>query len=233
MERDLTVEFKTLVKNIITPQLKQTGFKKKNLNFNCVFPNLTQSLNVQKSQYNHSESIRFTINLGFYNSLIFKISKDRVDEPQFVTSDNCFIWGRTGMLIYNSDYWYELDHIKEYEKVSKQIENDLKNHVLPLFTKLQTLDALLDFIRIDYKYRPFHLIANIDDVSLLELEFGDYVRGRTILKRLYNEAIIPKSTKHTTVHPDGREDIRWSEPSVNDFHVNKLIRIAKKYKIDI
>jgi hypothetical protein len=233
MERNLTEEFKAIVKDVISPLLKQIGFKKKNLNFNCGLPDLIQSLNVQKSQYNHSERIRFTINLGFYNSFIFKTSRDRVDEPQFVTSDNCFVWGRTGMLIYNTDYWYELDNSKEYREISQQIESDLKNHVIPLFIKMKTLNALLDFIRIDYKNRPVHLIANIDEVLILELEFGDFFKGETILKRLYNEAIVPKSTKHTTVYPDGREETTWSEPSVNDFYINKLMRIARKYKIEV
>ncbi|MCO5947724.1 DUF4304 domain-containing protein [Mucilaginibacter flavidus] len=232
MGRDLTIEFQTIIKTVVSPLLKRRGFKKKNFNYNRAINGLVQSINIQRSQYNHSESISFTINLGFYNSRIFQISKNRL-EPQFVTSDNCFVWGRSGMLIYNKDYWYKLNLNDSYNLVLLQVENDFNNHIIPLFAKLDTLTSIIEFSRIDYENRPFRLIANIDEVSILELEYGDFDRGKDILSKEYNKAIIPKSTKHTTVYPDGREEIRWSEPGVNKFHIELLQRIANNYGVEL
>lgn len=233
MERELSNEFQEIIKTIVAPNLKAVGFKKNKLNFNRTFDRLVQSINVQRSQYNHADRFIFTINLGFYNGQIFKISRNRTDEPKFVTTDNCFVWGRSGHLIYNKDYWYELTLDVDFKNVSLQVENDLKIHIIPLYDQLQTLNSILELLRTDFKNRPYHLIASIDDVSVLELEFGDFQRGKEILVNIYKQAIIPKSAKHTTVYPDGREEVSWSEPGVNQFHIEKLLRIAQKYKIEL
>lgn len=233
MERDLAIEFQTIIKTIIAPLLKESGFKKNNLNFNRTINELVQSINIQRSQYNHVERVLFTVNFGFYNSLLFQISRDKNQEPKFVTSDNCFAWGRSGHLIYNHDHWYELNLAKDYDEVSHQIEIDLKKHIIPLFNKLHTLDSLIELLRIDSKNRPFHLTANIDDISVLELEYGDFEKGTQIIREVHNKAIVPTSTKHTTIYPDGKQEVRWSEPSINSYHIEKLERIAKKYKIDL
>lgn len=231
MQRILADEFQTLVKTIITPLLKELGFKKKNLNFNRTINDLIQSVNIQKSQYNHNECCLFTINLGFYNCRIFQLSKNVSEEPKFITSEKCFVWTRSGQLIYNHDYWYELNQNKTYLDVSQQVENDFKNHLIPMFLRLQSLSPLLKLLRMESETRPFSLVAASDDICLAELEFGDWERGRNSLQENYNKAMIPKSTQHTTVYPDGRREVKWSEPSVNDFHISKLIRIAKNYKI--
>jgi hypothetical protein len=232
MNRNLNEEFKTVLKEIIAPKLKEIGFKKSNLNFNRSFDDVIQLINIQKSQYNHSERLIFTVNIGFYNSRIFEISRNRT-EPKFVTIDNCFLWGRSGLLIYGHDYWYELNFNSDFKDLVVKIEDDFRDHIFPLYERFQKLNSLIDFLRINAKGRPFSLMASLEDVSILEMEFGDFERGKNILIDIYKKAIIPTSTKHTTVYPDGKEEVRWSELSINDFHVLMLRRIANTYSIDL
>ena len=50
---------------------------------------------------------------------------------------------------------------------------------------------------------------------------------------MYEKALIPKSVKSSTIYPDGREDVRWSEPQINEFAIEKYKRIKKNYQIDL
>lgn len=232
MNRNVNLEFKELMQNCIAPIFKRLGFKKSNLNFNRTINELVQCVNIQKSQWNHSECISFTINLGFYNESVFRIAKNGGNQSKFIKVDECFVWGRSGHLIYNHDYWYEIDMESDLKEIQQQITNDLDYHIMPLFEELQTLNSLCNVLRVTSENRPFKLMVSIYDLSVLELEFGDFERGRTILIDEYKEAIIPKSTSHKTVYPDGREEVRWSELSVNFYAVEKLKRIARHYKIE-
>lgn len=73
-----------------------------------------------------------------------------------------------------------------------------------------------------------------DNLSVfLELEVGDFERGKDALINEYKEAMIPTSTSHKTTYPDGREEVRWSEPSVNSFQIENLERLDRYYKIEL
>ncbi|WP_342332890.1 DUF4304 domain-containing protein [Pedobacter sp. FW305-3-2-15-E-R2A2] len=233
MDRDIDLEFKSLVKNCIVPFFKSLGFKKSNLNFNRTINGVVQCANVQKSQWNHHERISFTINLGFYNETVFRISKDRINDSKFIKVDECFASVRTGHLIYDHDYWYEINLESDFPEIEERVINDLNQHLLPLFEELQTLSSLCEVLRITREDRPFNLMINRNDLAVLELEFGDFQNGRDILINQYKEAIIPKSTSHKTIYPDGREEVRWSEPRVNSFQIENLERIAQQYKIEL
>jgi hypothetical protein len=233
MNRDLNSEFKDLVKNEISPRLKTVGYKKKNLNYNRQLHLLSQCIKIQKSQWNHHDRISFTINYGCFNELVYRLSRNRTESASFMSDDDCFIWGRTGHLIYGTDYWYELLGDSDYDKLCKQIAGDLDNNLLPLMQKLESFEFILKLIRTDVTQRPKGLVIDIDDIAIFELEFGDYERGKRILLENYERALIPKSVSSKTVYPGGREEVRWSEPNVNQYHIDKLERIGAHYRITL
>lgn len=76
-------------------------------------------------------------------------------------------------------------------------------------------------------------MINKNDLAVLELEVGDFERGKDALINEYKEAMIPASTSHKTTYPDGRVEVRWSEPSINCFQIEKLKRIGQHYKIEL
>jgi len=233
MNRDLFAEFKVLVTNTLAPTFKGIGFKKSNLNFSRTVNDIVQCVNVQRSQWNHTDRVLFTLNLGLYNDELFRKLKCKTESPKFIREVNCFAWVRSGHLIYKHDYWYELSSDVSYEQLRTQLENDINGHIIPLFNELNSLNSLIELFRIDFYSRKFPLIADIDDVAVMELGFGDYERGKKIIVDMHEEALIPKSVKSATIYPDGREEVRWSEPQVNEFAIEKYKRIAKTYSIDL
>ena len=233
MHRDLDIEFKELVKSIISPRLKLLGFKKSNLNYNRKLDKLIHCIKIQKSQWNHNELISFTVNYGFFNDTIFKVSSNRQDLPKFISDNDCFAWGRTGHLIYGTDYWYELTIDKKFNLLIEQISKDFDGKLIPLFEQFKSIESITDLMRISIDKRPNGLIIDIDNIAIFELEFGEFDKGKKILLDLYEKALIPKPVSSTTVYPDGRKEIKWSEPSVNQFYLDKLKRLGDKYKIEI
>lgn len=233
MHRDLDIEFKELEKSIISPRLKLLGFKKSNLNYNRKLDKLIHCIKIQKSQWNHSELISFTVNYGFFNDIIYKISRNKQDTPKFINDIDCFAWGRTGHLIYGNDYWYELSLEKEFNLLVEQISKDFNGKLIPLIDQFKSIESMTDLMRLSIDKRPNGLIIDIDDIAIFELEFGDFNKGKKILLDSYDKALIPKSVSSTTVYPDGRNEVKWSEPSVNQFYIDKLKRLANNYKIEI
>ncbi|OKS87608.1 DUF4304 domain-containing protein [Mucilaginibacter polytrichastri] len=231
MDRDLNEEFKTLVKIGVAPKLKELGFKKSNFNFNRPLDELVQCINIQRSQWNHNESVSFTFNIGFYNEKIYRLLRNHIKLSNFIKVTDCFIWGRSGSLIYNRDHWYELNLEKSYSDVFSEVINDLENYIIPLFEKYSKLNTLTHFLVAKYEDQTFHISAN--EIVVFELQFGDFQKGRTLLIDIYKQALIPKSGMQKTIYPDGREEIKWSEPSVNNFNIQMLEQLAEHYEINL
>ncbi len=229
MQRDLDTEFKDLVQSIISPRLKLLDYKKSNLKYNRQLDKVIHCLKIQKSQWNHSESISFTVNYGFFNDSIYKLNWNKQDLPRFINDSDCFAWGRTGQLIYGSDYWYELSLEKEFNLVAEQISKDFDCKLIPLMEQFKSIESIAGLIRSSADNRPNGLIIDIDNIAIFEFEFGDCEIGKTILLNSYEKALIPKSISSTTVYPDGRKDVKWSEPSVMRRSVVILSKLERRH----
>lgn len=233
MNRDYTKEFKGLIKNTLTKSLKELGFKKSNFNFVREINGITQTCNVQRSMFNHIDSTSFTINFGFFIPIVYELIRNSAEKLTMPKVDNCHINGRTGHLIYGFDYWYEINENITFESIQEKLSNDVLNFLTPMFEKTNSVQAILELVRPNYEKRKYDIIVDIDATCILELEFGEYLQGKNILVSEFDKAIIPQSIQSKTIYPDGREDIRWSEPRVNEYHINLLNRIAKKYNIEL
>lgn len=231
MRRDFTLEFKEIIKETLSKSLKEIGFKKQNFNYLNWTDNFAQTCNVQRSRFNHNDSIRFTINFGFFIPVVYAVIKDVVDLPTFPKPDDCYIDGRTGHLIYGNDYWYEINEEITFEVLTRQLKKDIQNYLLPMFQELQTMNSLLNLVRKNYNERKYSIIANIDSVAVMEFEFGTFERGKEIIVSEYKKALIPKLVEGKTVYPDGREEITYSEMRVNEYAIKRYERLAEKYKI--
>lgn len=60
--------FSNVVKEAITPILKECGFKKKGQNYFKSYGDIGHALNLQKDKWNSKDEIRFTINVGIFSS---------------------------------------------------------------------------------------------------------------------------------------------------------------------
>lgn len=103
--------------------LKPLGYKKDGANFRLFLPNgLCKILNFQKSKWNTSESLEFTINAGIYFE-----KNDKIENLKFKEYE-CIIRKRRNR--YNSEWWVidncsNMDEI--YDSVKIAIEEIISN----------------------------------------------------------------------------------------------------------
>ena len=143
----LKIEFEEICKWTIIPFFKDFGFKRKTLNFARNTNDITQCFNVQKSQWNSFDSLKFTFNFGFYNSDVSSIMADKEIHLEFPKTYDCFIQNRLGIFSHNTDHWYTLSENIEAKKTAEQINKDLEEYLKPMFenyTSLENLKLLID-----------------------------------------------------------------------------------------
>src|ERR1700752_3619470 len=98
INRDFQQDFEDVMKDVISPIFKRMKFRKRNSNFNKTTNDIVQVFNVQKSQWNHSDRVSFTFNLGFFNEQLHRIARNKESVPEFIREYDCFLSERLGRL---------------------------------------------------------------------------------------------------------------------------------------
>ena len=227
--RNFKVEFDNLIKEIIAPAFKAIGFKKKNNNFYKSTNDLIQIFNVRKSQWNSKEDISFTFNIGFFNPDIFKKTRDR-PIPDVPKEYDCFISLRPGFITNNKDKWYELNEKVNYNKLIAEINSDLQNSTISLFNNYQTLNSIKDLVR---EYPDLQKKMGITARFVFMMKTNSEKEAVNFLNSEYKNALIPKSSVSVINYPDGKRVETQSEPKINQAYIDSLIKISKKYNIEL
>ena len=228
---DLNKDFEQLMKESINPFFKQIGFKKKTLNFAKPINDIVQVFNVQKSQWNsYHDDLSFTFNAGFYSDLLYLESWDRKETTDFPKHYDCQIQFRLGFLSHERDHWYKLSPRIDFKNVCASVENDLNKFLVPLFDKYQTLDSLSGLIG---KYDWIdNVIGPYNKISIL-WHVGQKDKAKQELQLAYKKALIPIPSISEINYPNGKKEVKQSEPRINQSFIDNLERLAKLYDIKI
>ncbi len=229
IERDYNTEFDNLIKEIITPTFKIIGFKKKANNFFKSTNDLIQIFNVQKSRWNSKENISFTFNIGFFSPEIFQETCGRAT-PVIPKEYDCCIRIRSGFLTDKKDKWYELNEKINYNKLAIEIKSDLQKSAIDLFNKYQSLTSLNALIN---EYPDLQMTMGTIPRFIHLMKTGLRKEALNLLLTEYKNAQIPKPSVSVAIYPDGRRVETISEPKINKEYIDSLIRIAKRYNIEI
>jgi len=138
-------KFKTLVKEVITPLLKRTGFKKKGNNYRREAKESIQIFNIQRMDHG-GDHVTFACNLAviipeIHNEIRTELYKEKVPEPPTLE-----FYGniRTGLERLAGCTWRSLENGVKYKNLSTQLQYDIQNLGLPWFEKNTTAFNLLD-----------------------------------------------------------------------------------------
>ncbi|OKL40144.1 DUF4304 domain-containing protein [Pontibacter flavimaris] len=148
MKTATEIKFDKIVKVGFHEILKPLGFKKKGNNFYLQLENLGQIINIQKSSYNSKDHISFTINTGIFLPEYWKGLFYNQDKkvPVFPTEPECLLRKRIGGLRGQTDTWYDIDASTDESGLISEMRTNLEKYILPYFKKLNTKEALLDFL---------------------------------------------------------------------------------------
>lgn len=227
--RDFKVEFDNLIKEVIAPILKENGFKKKASNFYKPSHDLIQVVNVQKSKWNSKDNISFTFNIGFFSPVIFLEIWDR-PIPDVPKNYDCFMHLRPGLITHKRDKWYELNKKVKYDQLAIEIKSYLQDSVINLLNRYQTLISLKGLFN-DYPSVQITM-PTIQKIAFMmkthsKKEVTDFLFSE------YKNAQIPKWSISVINYPDWTSIETESEPKINQEYIDSLIKIAKKYNIEI
>ncbi|PZR20536.1 MAG: hypothetical protein DI539_10515 [Flavobacterium psychrophilum] len=211
--------FEEIYKETIVPLFKERGFRRKGQNFIRVTNDITQAANLQKSRWNHSESVRFTFNIGIYNENINKVSYNTEKSIEFPNVTDCFFQDRLGTYTHKKDFWHEITPKTDISKLKNDLSHDLQL-LFQLFEDYTSLESMKSFIDNERQISPSTKI-------IFFMETGQKERALQLLNTL-----IPKSTSGTIIFPNGSSQTTNSEPKLNQYYIDRLKDLATYYSFD-
>ena len=185
---DLKFVFNNILSKNISSYFKPFKYKRQGNNFKYYDKeqNFGKIINFQKSQFSQ---INFVINIGiyipefeYYFYKIPKISNEKFTEPI------CAIRTRIGNLKNESDIWYELKEKTDIDKLVEDLENDIKNYVIPF---------LKNFVNKKYIFEQI----------FMKRYYGNYEIAR--IKTLYKNGF-----KENIINIIGNENYQWKYKGV-------------------
>ena len=181
---ELKKKLDEIIKEIISPILKKNGFKKSLRNFYKTITNFGICFNIQSSQSNTSEQIKFTFNISLFIPEIYKIEYES-DPPKFPCEYDGFNRKRSGHLIFNEDYWYEINKNTKIEDLKDEIKSQFEKYLIPYINSFKSNDDIINLYKTkkyikspeDYRFLSgFLIINNIKD------------EGEKLLKEHFNNS---------------------------------------------
>ena len=128
--------FKTLLKNIVAPQLRKIGFKGSGQNYHIPSESHWLLLSFQKSTFSDSSNLSFTVNLyAITKKEWHKAHSTHSYFPSKPTATT--FWGvgwqkRIGRLLpENHDHWWTLTLNTDVQSVSKDVVATIEKYALP------------------------------------------------------------------------------------------------------
>ncbi len=186
-ERDLKIEFDSILKDIVSPIFKSYGFKKQRNHFFRENEIIIQTFNVQQSQWNNAESKKFVFNTGIIEKEIHsKITEDTL--PVFPKNTDADVHMRNGHIMNKGDLWYELNYSTNLKELKERVKKDISNYVITYFEYYNSPKNLLDFF--DWEYEP--VMSPLFKFYTIE-KYGDKKDALKYLNELYLGAIEPQN----------------------------------------
>ena len=135
--------FNELITTKINPFMKNNGYKKYGLSYYTYINNFVLLINIQKSQGNTSDVVRFYINCGIYfKNIEMKLGNNILEKPK---TYNCHYQKRIEQITRSNTQWYEISKNSNMELLTKILLNEI-NSVIGFYKQIKTEDDFLSLI---------------------------------------------------------------------------------------
>ena len=140
-----------LIKNHVSPFLRQHGYKKKNMTWNRIVGDVIQVIDIQLASHSDIEEGVFTINLGLFHREVWKICWQK-EAPRFVYEHDCFPRVRMSQLLDNPsreclDDWWSCAQVSNIEVLANEILDAMENKCIPFVDRMLTLKNIANHYR--------------------------------------------------------------------------------------
>jgi hypothetical protein len=136
-------DYKKIILHRLTLVLKPNGFKKTGSTFFSSNDDLTYFIKLQSSQSSTATTLKATINIEIYSSIVYKLQDTGLPEKWIRHYTE-----RIGFLLESPhDKWWTIENENEAIETGNEIAEIIKEKVLPAFGKLRTTIDLADLWR--------------------------------------------------------------------------------------
>ena len=148
----------SILKNNVTPLLKEVGFSKRRLVYVKDIGEISWLVDIQKSRWNDEVEAQFTLNCGVYVPDVLSTYANMA-EPTRLKIEHCCCSARIGMLIPEKrDLWWKLrenDPATSNNEIGQDLQRKLKDFVIPFLSKVDQRARVADFLSsdLDAEYR--------------------------------------------------------------------------------
>lgn len=148
--------FDALVREVVAPFLKSHGYKKDGLTFRKSGNGLVYLLNLQKSQGNTAQEVRFYVNCGIYAPAIDEgAGNAALQRPK---EYECHYRNRLENITGRREQWFALAPGTSFEEVGQCLHEELCK-ALAFFGSVDTLEGLLSVYNTDAGVLLHYLLA--------------------------------------------------------------------------
>lgn len=193
MPNNLNKRLNLILKDYISPFLREFGFRKKKLNYSCAINEVKWLINVQRSKFNDQSKSEFTLNVGVYVPGVWSTyatyEKAKI-EPLNPTLRECSFHERIAVLTNEKeDIWWKL-RADDSDEVDNEIAQDLldkiKNAAIPFFNKFNSSLEVAEFLSSDlskeYKYvHPLAKSVRLAYAGIIYFNLGEKGKAEQIL----------------------------------------------------
>jgi len=176
--RDIVNECASAVHQAV---LKPLGYRKSG--FNWVLANdWTRIINLQLSQWNSADDVRFTLNFGVYIERLHRLA-ERPTPSGALKEPECIVRARYGSLTPSRlDHWWKVNPQTDVPELIRDVTGALVSYGLPWF------DSFTDFRSLGAEY------DRQKDMFMASLAY--YLAGEPGLARMRMEVALAKANKH-------------------------------------
>jgi len=179
---DLQKNLDEIIRDVISPILKQQGFKKSGRNYYKGVQHFGLCFNVQTSRHNNENEVEFTFNTGVIFPEVYKHFYPEMSLSSFPKEYECVQRTRIGQLLGKPDLWYRLKRGQSIHDISLIVKRDIENYVVPYFEKFTSDDDILHMVEIGYRTGAPNEDALFAGFCILH---GSKALGEKILKNHY------------------------------------------------
>jgi hypothetical protein len=171
-----------IIKEIITPELRISGFKKSGRNYYKNLEHFGLCFNIQSSLYNHEEEIKFTFNTGIFVPELYGIYYNH-ELPKFPKEYDCFNRKRIGQLMNITDQWYSISGNTDLGMLKDKIKGHIDDFIYPYFSTFNKDEDILDlYYSKTYSKAPYDY-AFLSGFLIL---YGNPKHGEQLLREHYS-----------------------------------------------
>lgn len=174
-----------IIKEVISPRFKQNDFKKSGRNYYKQTNNFGFTFNVQSSQFNTEDEVRFTFNIGIFVPSAYILINRVAEIPKIPRTIHCLHPIRIGLLKDQIHNWYNIIESTNLSLLKEEVQEDLLKYVFPFYENFRSIDDVIN-TSIDSFNKRREIFNEIQLCTIL-ISMGERNRGELLFLEYYNK----------------------------------------------